>query len=116
MLHLNIKPQNQGLVVLIFALGGLWGVFAIGRFKGFFEFIIDGTIILVITVLLGNLTNLLLRKLGFRLFEENPIAADDILDVEPAEESPKQTEDQKDKAALVYAALWAGLLVLLAVL
>ena len=70
----------------------------------------------MITVLLGNLTNLLLRKLGFRLFEENPVTADDILDVESAEESPKQTEDQKDKVALVYAALWAGLLVLLAVL
>lgn len=116
MLHLNIKPQNQGLVVLIFTLGGLWGIFSVWRFKGFLEFIIDGTIILVITVLLGNLTNLLLRKLGFRLFEENPITVDDILDAEPTEKSPKQTEDQKDKAALVYAALWAGLLVLLTAL
>lgn len=116
MLHLNIKPQNQGLVLLIFTLGGLWGIFTVSRFKGFIEFVVDGTIVLVLTVLLGNLTNYLLRKFGFRLLDPPRELADDILDAEPTEVSPKQTEDQKDKAALVYAAMWAGLLVLLEVL
>lgn len=97
MLHLNIKPQNQLLVLLIFILGGTWGIVISWRFKGLFDFFIDGTIILVITVLLGNLTHLVLSKMGFRLFDKNRQLEEQLLDAEIDPKVLEPSEDEKEK-------------------
>lgn len=112
MLHLNIKPQNRNRVAIIFLLGGIWGVLDMRSFKGLIPFLIDGAIILVATVIMGNITRYILDKLGISTVR-NKENATNILDVEIEELSEQQIEDRKDVDVLNYAILWALLVIIL---
>ncbi|MEL7005216.1 MAG: hypothetical protein AAFN93_21140, partial [Bacteroidota bacterium] len=97
---MNIKPQNQGLVLVIFILGGLWGTLENERFKGVLGFVIDGFLILVLTVVLGNITNYIFKKLGLDILQRNEKVQQEILDFESQTIDQPDTENKKDKAAL----------------
>lgn len=106
MINIKIKKQNRSRVFTILVIGGLWGVLDSLMFKGVISFLIDGVLILVTTVLLGALTNYLLKKIGFEWSKEH-FDEDSILDIEFRNQERIEVENNDDIAALNYGIIWA---------
>ena len=106
MFHIKTKPQNRNRIFIIFAIGGIWGIVDMWQFKGIISFVIDGVIVLVFTVILGNITHFVLKKIGIDLFSTNK-RSELILDADNEELSKAEIENKRDIAALNYGIIWA---------
>ena len=112
MFLLNIKPKNRNRVFLIIALGGLWTIIDRRDTVNIFEFFINGFLFLILTVVLGTITNFFWRKIkSLPALQSEEFTT--ILDENSSLDQHVQTEDEKDQAALNFGIAWSLLFILL---
>ncbi|MCB0588921.1 MAG: hypothetical protein KDD06_26770 [Phaeodactylibacter sp.] len=106
MLNLKVKPANRNRIIAIFLIGALSGGLGRGGFHGLFVLLIDGGLMLIVAVMIGNVANYLLSKLGIRWGAA--VSARDTEGLLDMEEPPMpDVEAEKDRAALNYGIVWA---------
>ena len=112
MLNLKIKPANRNRIAVIFFIGALSGALGRGGFESLYALLIDGCLMLIAAVMIGNIANYLLSKLGIRWGAS--VSDRDTEGLLDAEELPlAEVDAEKDKAALNYGILWASFSLLL---